>query len=177
MSADDQAIEYVGFWPRVGATVVDMVLSAVVLQPIGSAIYRRRDTLDLAAAVGDPSIASQALLEALLPHGPLDLLANWLLPAAAVILFWMARQATPGKMLIKARIVDADTLAKPTTGQWLIRYLGYYVGIVSLGLGFAWVGWDPRKQGWHDKMANTLVVRTPRRDAADERPGVASPKH
>jgi len=28
-----------------------------------------------------------------------------------------------------------------------------------LFLGYAWVGVDPRKQGWHDHMARTVVVR------------------
>jgi uncharacterized RDD family membrane protein YckC len=62
-------------------------------------------------------------------------------------------------MLIRARIVDADTGAAPSTVQLVIRYLCYYLSILPLGLGLLWVGWDPRKQGWHDKIARTVVVR------------------
>jgi len=76
-----------------------------------------------------------------------------------VVVFWINRQATPGKIAIDARIVDADTGGKPSTKQLLIRYVGYYVSTLPLFLGFFWVGFDPRKQGWHDKMANTVVVR------------------
>jgi uncharacterized RDD family membrane protein YckC len=65
-------------------------------------------------------------------------------------------------MAFGARVVDAQTGARLTTGQSIGRYLGYYVSIFSLGLGFAWVAVDPRKQGWHDKLAGTVVIR-PRR--------------
>jgi len=93
-------------------------------------------------------------------QGPADFLINWLLPAVAIVLFWIYRQATPGKMAIKARIVDARTGAKPKPSQLMIRYLGYYVSTIPLGLGLIWVAFDPRKQGWHDKIAGTVVVRS-----------------
>ena len=57
----------------------------------------------------------------------------------------------------------ADTGEPPTTGKLLIRYLGYYVSTLALFLGFLWIAFDPRKQGWHDKMANTVVVRSTHR--------------
>ena len=78
----------------------------------------------------------------------------------AVIVFWIYRQATPGKMAIGARIVDAKTLGKPSTGQLIGRYLAYYVSIIPLMLGIIWVGIDARKQGFHDKLAGTLVIRS-----------------
>jgi uncharacterized RDD family membrane protein YckC len=31
-----------------------------------------------------------------------------------------------------------------------------------LFLGFFWIIWDAEKQGWHDKIAGTVVVRLPR---------------
>jgi uncharacterized RDD family membrane protein YckC len=92
-----------------------------------------------------------------------DVLVNWVLPAIAVVLFWIYRQATPGKIAIGAQIVDAGTGGKPSTRQLLIRYLGYYVSTIPLFLGLLWVAFDPRKQGWHDKMAGTVVVRSKRR--------------
>jgi len=55
--------------------------------------------------------------------------------------------------------VDAETGAKPSRRQLVIRYLGYYVASIPLLAGLAWVAFDPRKQGWHDKLARTVVVR------------------
>ena len=94
-----------------------------------------------------------------------NLLLQLVLPALAVLIFWVTRQATPGKMAIRARIVDAETGARPSTAQFLGRYLAYYVSMLLFGLGFIWVGIDARKQGWHDKLAGTVVVR-PRRGAS-----------
>jgi uncharacterized RDD family membrane protein YckC len=56
--------------------------------------------------------------------------------------------------------VDEKTGGKPSTGQLIGRYLGYYVSILPLMLGIIWVGIDKRKQGFHDKLAGTLVVRS-----------------
>ena len=90
----------------------------------------------------------------------------WGLPAIAIVLFWIYRQATPGKIAIAARIVDAETGGKPSTRQLVIRYLGYYVSMLPLLAGIVWVAFDPRKQGWHDKLAGTVVVRPRRRGPA-----------
>jgi uncharacterized RDD family membrane protein YckC len=91
---------------------------------------------------------------------PANILVNGVLPAVAVIVFWIYRQATPGKMAIGAKIVDEKTGGKPSTGQLIGRYFAYYVSTIPLLLGLIWVGIDARKQGWHDKLAGTLVVRS-----------------
>jgi len=61
-------------------------------------------------------------------------------------------------MIFGAKIVDATTGEKPSLGQWVIRYIGYFPASIIFFLGLMWVGWDKRKQGWHDKMAGTVVV-------------------
>jgi len=139
-------LEYVGFWLRVGAALIDTLLLLFITVPLLTMAYGRQywSATDWV-------------------HGPVDFLINWLLPAVAVVLFWVYRQATPGKMAVGARIVDARTGAKPGTGQLVGRYLAYYVSIIPLMLGIVWVAFDPRKQGWHDKLAGTLVVRPRRR--------------
>jgi uncharacterized RDD family membrane protein YckC len=141
-----EELEYVGFWARLGASLIDSVLVLFICAPLATAIY------------GEQYWTSDQFL-----HGPADLLINWVLPAVAVVLFWMYRQATPGKMVIRARIVDARTGGQPDTRQLVIRYLGYYVSTLPLLLGFVWVAFDPRKQGWHDKLAHTVVVRPRKR--------------
>ena len=128
---------------RVGATIIDTVLVVTICFPLVTWIY------------GKEYWRSTALVQ-----GPADFLINWVLPAVAVLLFWIYRQATPGKMAIGARIVDARTGARPGNGQLVGRYFAYYVSILPLMIGFVWVAFDPRKQGWHDKLANTVVVRS-----------------
>ncbi len=70
-----------------------------------------------------------------------------------------------------AEIVDAATGGKPSSRQLVLRYVGYYVSTVPLFLGLIWVGLDSRKQGWHDKLAGTVVVSK----AADVAPGRYAP--
>ena len=94
-----------------------------------------------------------------LTHGGMDVFINYMLPAIAVVVFWIFKSATPGKMVTKLTIVDARTGGKPTTGQFIGRYFGYFVSIIPLFLGIIWVGIDKRKQGWHDKLAGTVVIR------------------
>lgn len=52
-------------------------------------------------------------------------------------------------------IVDVKTGNAASTGQLIGRYLAYYVSLLPFGLGFIWVAFDERKQGWHDKLAGT----------------------
>ncbi len=149
-------LEYVGFWARVWASLIDTVLVLLICAPLFRLLAGPDELESL-------DVTSLDLGRLTLVQGPVDFLVNWVLPAVAIVLFWLYRQATPGKMAIGARIVDARTGAKPTTGQLVGRYFAYYVSLLPLCLGFFWVGWDPRKQGWHDKLAGTVVVRNRRR--------------
>lgn len=139
---DTAELEYAGFWIRVWASVIDTVLVSVIIFPLLTAIY------------GSAYWDSEKVIQ-----GPMDFLLSWVAPAIAVVLFWISRQATPGKLAVGARIVDAKTGGNPSTGQLLGRYAGYYLAAIPLLLGFIWVAFDPRKQGWHDKLAGTVVVR------------------
>lgn len=74
-------------------------------------------------------------------------------------MFWIKKQATPGKLMLSAKIVDARTGDKPKASQYIVRYLAYYLSAIALCLGSVWVAFDKRKQGWHDKLAGTVVIR------------------
>jgi uncharacterized RDD family membrane protein YckC len=139
---DETHYEYAGFWARVGAALIDSILTLFLTAPLLTMVY------------GGDYWGNEHLVV-----GPADFLISWVLPAIAVIAFWVARGATPGKMAIGAQVVDARTGAKPSTGQAIGRYAGYYVSTIPLGLGLLWVGIDPKKQGWHDKLAGTVVIR------------------
>lgn len=145
-------VEYAGFWIRVWASLIDTVLILIIVSPILTWIY-----------------GSGYWQGTKIVHGPADVLFSWVLPALAILLFWHAKQATPGKLAIAAQIVDATTGGKPTTRQFVIRYLGYFVSSIPFLLGLFWVAFDPRKQGWHDKLAGTVVVRRKGGNRADVR--------
>jgi uncharacterized RDD family membrane protein YckC len=149
---DNPDLEYVGFWMRFWAFIIDSILAAILLWPL-LRIYGGDASYYLAPWSWSDSTFVFTRMD------PRIEVLNWVLPALAVLIFWAARQATPGKMAIGARIVDADTGAKPSTAQFIGRYFAYYVSLFVMCLGFFWIAIDSRKQGWHDKLANTVVVR------------------
>ena len=139
---DNPELEYVGFWPRVGAALIDTALLLLITVPLLTMIY------------GADYWTGEQLI-----RGAADVLISWVFPAVAVVLLWRTKQATPGKMAVSARVVDAESGQNISTGQAIGRYLGYFVAMLPLFLGIIWVAFDPRKQGWHDKLAGTVVVR------------------
>jgi len=162
----DQQPHYVGFWLRVVAVIIDSVLVLFLVVPLLYAVGALAPLQALALLYGAQDMYAlldglQALNTRIAEAGgdPLSLLINFVLPAVAVILFWFYKSATPGKMVVGAAIVDAKTLGKPSTGQLIGRYLAYYLSTVVLMLGFLWIAFDRRKQGWHDKLAGTVVIR------------------
>ncbi|OQY55281.1 MAG: RDD family protein [Candidatus Parabeggiatoa sp. nov. 2] len=141
-TSEQSDVEYVGFWLRVLATIIDSLIILLVTLPLLISIY------------GMQYLESDATVQ-----GLADFLISYVFPAIAVILFWNYKQATPGKMAISAVIVDANTGDKPSNGQLVGRYFSYIISSLPLGLGLIWVAFDARKQGWHDKLANTVVIK------------------
>jgi uncharacterized RDD family membrane protein YckC len=64
---------------------------------------------------------------------------------------------TPGKMLLGLRVVQV-TGESMTFGHAFLRWTGYLISKIAVYLGFLWIAFDRRKQGWHDKIAGTVVV-------------------
>jgi uncharacterized RDD family membrane protein YckC len=158
---EPQQQKYVGFWLRFLAFLIDSILATAVIVPILSLFFGSTESLDLDVLLGSSTGEQVQYLmrETFSPTSTLQSLLQLVLSALAVILFWISRSATPGKMAIGAEIIDARTGGKPTTGQFIGRYFAYYISMLPLFLGFLWIAFDRRKQGWHDKLAGTVVVR------------------
>jgi uncharacterized RDD family membrane protein YckC len=73
--------------------------------------------------------------------------------------YFLTRQngQTPGKMLMHIRVVKKDG-SQVDDATAIVRYIGYYISCIIV-IGVLWAFWDDNKQGWHDKVANTLVVK------------------
>lgn len=133
-----EGVQYVGFWPRVLAAAIDLAVLLFVAVPLAVWYFGLGWTT---------------------ARGLTFFFFNWIVPAAVWVAFWYFRGATPGKMAISARIVDANTLSEPRLPQLIGRVVGYAVSFFGCLVGFLWILRDPRRQGWHDKMANTVVIR------------------
>jgi uncharacterized RDD family membrane protein YckC len=152
---EETQLDYAGFWVRVWASIIDTVLFGLLLMPVFALTMGEAQWSSIER---DGMHASTMSFQSMGMSGGVSVLLNYILPAIVVIIFWTYKSATPGKLLLKIRIVDAKTGGKPSTVQWLIRYIGYYVSAFVFMLGFIWVGFDRRKQGWHDKLASTVVI-------------------
>lgn len=148
--ADIQEPKYAGFWLRLGASVIDIVVLLAIIAPIEIAFYGREYP---ALAMAGRTLA-------------VDFWTQLVLPLLAMILLWRYRSATPGLMLLSAKIVDATTLAPAKIGKLTLRavvLLLMWTFVLPL-VGVLWIAFDKRKQGWHDKAAGTVVIRDTREE-------------
>jgi uncharacterized RDD family membrane protein YckC len=72
---------------------------------------------------------------------------------------WAWLGETPGHRVLGMEIRRVEDGQRPGVGQVVIRWIGYYISVITIGIGFIIAGFDPRKQALHDKIANTVVVR------------------
>ena len=133
--------EYAGFWIRVVAALIDTVFFAIIIAiPLtliyGSNYWTAEETI-------------QGFWDGVL----------YIAPIIITVWFWTKYLGTPGKLALRLRVVDARTGQPISTPQAIGRYLGYYVSVFALMLGFVWVAFDKKKQGFHDKLAGTVVVK------------------
>jgi uncharacterized RDD family membrane protein YckC len=126
------ALEYAGFWIRLGAGIIDLLILGLV--------------------VGIIFCVSPA---------PIIWVTSGLVISFVYWLgFWVWRGQTPGKMAAGIKIIRTDS--SPITWQYaLLRCAGYIVSAITVFIGFIWVAFDSRKQGLHDRIADTYVVKLP----------------
>jgi uncharacterized RDD family membrane protein YckC len=90
-------------------------------------------------------------------------------PIVVTGVLWLTWGTSPGKRLLRLRIVDADSLAPMSTRQALLRTFGYLLTFAMCGVGFLWVFFNPKRQALHDRIANTAVICDPAMPAATVR--------
>lgn len=133
----EQSHNYAGFWRRFLAYLIDIGIVSLL-----SFIKISLGTIEL-------------------PIGRIDL--NITTPIVSVIYFtyfWVNKNGqTLGSKLLAIKVIreDSQPIGFSTA---IIRWLGYILSSLPIFLGFLWVLWDSKKQGWHDKIAKTLVVNT-----------------
>ena len=133
--------QYVGFWNRFHSIVVMAIFVSILEMGMGYILY-------------DDMYMSDSTLFSFE-----DILIGHIIPMIITVVIWIRFSSDFGKMLYKAKIVDATSYEKPTTKQFILRYVGYYISLFPLGLGYFWVIWDSKKQAWHDKLAHTIVIK------------------
>jgi len=70
---------------------------------------------------------------------------------------------TPGKMVFGLKVIR-ETGEPLTFGTAFLRWIGYFLSSLPLYLGFIWIAFDSKKQGFHDKLAGTIVILDEKRE-------------
>ncbi len=177
-------IKYASFNSRMIATAVDMFLIMLVAEPciewIMNALFTPFDIGMFSAAITpeiteDPDkVYSQlwAVFPAfwkvvkehhLIERAVLDNGLQFLFIAAYTIPFWIKYSATPGKILLRLQIQDAGSGLCLTPKQAIFRFMGYVISFVPFTLGFIWIMFNKKKQGFHDMLAKTVVIVKPKK--------------
>lgn len=138
--------QYAGFVSRLLAYGIDITIVVVILIALGWLV----DTVSrlFPTVLVDPENLFQLAIAGVI-----------IVVTAAFyyLFFWTLLGQTPGKMLLGVRIVSLDG-SRLTFWQSLRRFVGYFLSALVFYIGYLWVLIDNRRQGWHDKLAGTIVV-------------------
>ena len=174
-SGSQSVMEYAGFWRRFWAYIIDSIIFGIILHGINYVIGMYLGSTFDQAALSQAILAqnpqdSQAILNAMMDvmAGPMvdvffiSIIVNFLV-------FWLyfagfessGMQATPGKSVLGIIVTDMNG-DRVTFGTATGRALGKYISALILYIGYLMVAFTKQKQGLHDKIAGTFVIRKSR---------------
>ena len=148
-------LPYAGFWSRAAARTIDVVLIIAVYNLVYIA-----DRLGASAGLwpGSP-LGGSDLREGLSLANVLRGLFFLGFPIFYYVHLTGCYGQTFGKMALKIRVVNEDGTPLDYRKAFL-RWLGYFLCDLTFNIGYLWAAFDARKQGLHDKVCKTLVIRT-----------------
>lgn len=142
-------VVYAGFWIRAAAYVIDAIIVNLVALAVEFVFV-------FVAVMVNPHVVADSQSAT---FNVADNLVGLLFSFAYFAGLWTLNGATYGQRWLGMKVLDAATLQPPRPGQAALRWLGLLISFLVLCIGVIWVAFDPRKQGWMDKMAGTVVVR------------------
>ncbi len=142
---------YAGFWIRVAAALFDTILIFTALYPVRLLLG---------------SVVTLVGLDAQISPHEMSLVRRWVRIGIGIVLAWVYRagmesssyQATLGKMVLRLRVTDLN-MGRLSFERATGRYFAKYLSTLVLGLGYVMVAFDDEKQGLHDRIAGTRVLK------------------
>ena len=145
---------YAGFFSRAAAYALDRLISFgigfVIMLVIDYFLSLFRLDQWLENLSGDASVNAAVVF--LLS----TLVINLLISIGYNVGFWVLSGQTPGKWVLGVRVMRKDG-TRLTLGNALLRQVGYWISAIFC-LGFLWILFDNKRQGFHDKLAGTIVT-------------------
>ena len=152
--------QYAGFLTRAAGFLLDYLIVAGLVLGIGLVLtlILRSFGIDVMTSCRADSVANSRVVWAFCTGGRITLLTVALLtPPLYYTLLWALVGQTLGQRVMGVTVVRLDG-GRIGVKRGFLRWLGYFVCILSLGIGFFWVLVDDRRMGWHDKLARTTVL-------------------
>jgi len=141
-----ESLPKAGFWVRVVATMIDSLLLSIIQFALTLIITLLIGLIGFAASE-DPAVSLIV-----------GLFGTTISLGYAVFFTGYCGQ-TPGKMALRIKVIRTDG-NQLTYGRAAKReILGKFVSFVLLGIGYLMVAFDNQKQGLHDKIADTYVIK------------------
>jgi uncharacterized RDD family membrane protein YckC len=159
--------EYAGFWIRAVAYILDGIILGIVTTVLWLVV------LAIAAAVGIGAAATSGVgADGQLTGEEIAVIGVGVVAAVSFlaimtlvvtvlyfVLFWVKRGGTLGQTVLGMRIARESDGAPIGWGTAIVRYVMMLISFWIFYLGVIWVAFEPRKRGWHDMVAGTVVVR------------------
>jgi uncharacterized RDD family membrane protein YckC len=145
-------VVYAGFWIRFVAIFIDGAILFVANLVIGFVVGL---VIGILVGVAGGDLTSDSSTTTL---NLISLIIALALNAGYFTFYWAAGQTLAMRWL-RLRIVDAQTGGPIGISRGFVRWLGYLISAFACYIGLIWAAFDPRKQGWHDKIANTVVIQ------------------
>ncbi|MGL9757538.1 MAG: RDD family protein [Wolbachia sp.] len=165
---DENGICYVTGLRRYLSVLLDLIIIVLFLQFCGQALNQLFMSSESSKILGQiaakyqmqvPLSAEETAMQSrLIKLLVLNQIVQFIILFSYVAYMWIRFGATPGKLLLGLRVVNAQTFEKLTLKQAIKRFFSFILSTAPLFLGFIWASFDKRCQTWHDKIANTVVV-------------------
>ncbi len=135
-----------GFWMRVVAALIDGFIVFALQFLLGALLA----VAGFAAAGGAETAGSITLVVQLF---------GFIISVAYYVIFTGHGGQTPGKMALRIKVINRDG-TQISYGRAAFREIpGKFISGIIFGIGYLMVAFDDQKQGLHDRMANTYVIK------------------
>lgn len=173
----ENGVEFATFGSRMFAMTLDMFFILALfgaltmnlsawLFPELHKVEMKQQVLEMIYAVKDENLSIPRLLYELKQMGVFermlfDHLLQILVSGIYAVTCWHFWQRTPAMWLMRMYVADAKTHQKVSLWRLIWRYVMLIPSMLILSLGYFWIIFTKRSQGWHDLAAGTVVIQKP----------------
>ncbi len=160
----EYSLEYAGFWLRLAAALIDFsvlvvglyILYCVISQSLFWIFPDIRSVFNRLIDISQGEPISKSVIWVMATIMLTFLIAGTIYCVACSA----ATGQTLGKMSVGIKIIRTDS--SPLDIRFaVLRFLGSILCVATAGIGFIMIAFDSHKQGLHDRIADTYVVKLP----------------